>query len=156
MIHEVENDDFKNKVFVKCVYEDGTEKEIIVPNASLKEMIKRRISGEAINKFQIYNKKRMIIDDIELSVPFNVSPWIYFGKRISAYKYYQDKGLNYPIGEYDELLGRNMTANDLATRNYILLLNNEVVKNPEVGSVTVEEIRDMLVKNNNNDKPKSL
>ena len=56
--HEIEDDELRRKVFAKCVYEDGSEKEIEVPSAALKEMIKRRIDGEAIDKFQIYNKKK--------------------------------------------------------------------------------------------------
>ncbi len=47
-IHEIE-DDLRRKVFAKCVYEDASEKEIEVPSASLKEMIKRRIDGETTN-----------------------------------------------------------------------------------------------------------
>lgn len=155
-IHELEDDGLKGKIFVKCFYEDGSQKEIEVPSSSLKEMIKRRINGEAIDKFQIYNKKMVIVDDIELTVPINVSPWIYFGKRISAFEYYQEKGLPYPIGEYDESLGRGMTADDFIKKSYILLLSKRVVKNPEPGSITVEELRNILIKNNNNDKPKNL
>lgn len=116
-------------------------------------MIKRRINGEPIDKFQIYNKKKLIIDDIEVTVPMNENPWIYFGKRIPAYQYYQENGLKYPIGQYDNILGREITVEDLAKSSYIILLSKNVIKHPEPGAVTVEEIRNLLVKSRNNDKP---
>ena len=119
-------------------------------------MMKRRIDGEAIDKFQIYNKKKVVVDDIELTVPFNVSPWIYFGKRISAFEFYYKYNLSFPIFDYDEALGRKITLDDLVKSSYIMLLSKNVVKNPEPGAVTVEEIRNMLVKTENNDKPKNL
>ena len=155
-IHEIEDDELRRKVFAKCVYEDGSEKEIEVPSASLKEMMKRRIDGEAIDKFQTYNKKKVVVDDIELTVPFNVSPWIYFGKRISAFEFYYKYNLSFPIFDYDEALGREITPDDLVKSSYIMLLSKNVVKNPEPGAVTVEEIRKMLVNTENNDKPKNL
>ncbi len=64
--------------------------------------------------------------------------------------------MSFPIFDYDEALGREITPDDLAKSSYIMLLSKNVVKNPEPGAGAVEEIRNMLVKTENNDKPKNL
>lgn len=150
-------DSKKDKFYAKIIFEDNIQREIELKNGSINEILELQKDTEKVLRFQIYNKKRVIIDDIEMHLPYNTQPWVYFGERIPALQYYHDQNLLYPIGEFDTYLNRKITAADLMMQTYIKYTANGVVdKNVLSDSMTITELKQMLENNPDKDLHISL
>lgn len=102
------------------------------------------MEGKDFVKAKFFNKKHVLLDDIELTIPCNEGSYIYFGKRIIMFDYYRQRNLPFPIGQYDEKLEREITFDDLIGRSYIEFDDGSIETNVEPGSITFDEIQRMI------------
>lgn len=140
---EIEDEEYTKKVYAKLVYKYGKTEEVELKYGTINELINLQMRGKDFQKAKFYNKKHILIDDIELDIPCNEGCFIYFGRKITMYEYYRRKNMPFPIGQYSEVLGREFTFDDLIGKSYIEFRDGTIETNVETGAVTLDEIRKM-------------
>ena len=129
-----------NKLYVKCCYVDGTDKDIDLTNdKSVFDVITRNNANSKMVCFQVHKKRKMIRNGVEVYQSYDFGTPIYLGRRISAYEYYKMFAGALPIGMINEKTRKSVTEQDLLEETYVLLHGGYVVKNPASGFMTLSE-----------------
>lgn len=129
-----------NKLYVKCCYVDGTDKDIDLTNdKSVFDVITRNNANSKMVCFQVHKKRKVIRNGVEVYQSYDFGTPIYLGRRISAYEYYKMFAGALPIGMINEKTGKSVTEQDLLEETYVLLHGGYVVKNPASGFMTLSE-----------------
>lgn len=152
---EIEDEEYSKRVFAKLMYKNGRSEEVELKYGTINELIDLQMRGKNFQKARFYNKKHVLVDDIEFDIPCNEGCLIYFGRKMTMYEYYRRTNTPFPIGQYSETLGREFTFDDLIGKSYIEYSDGTIDTNVEVGAVTLDEIRKMTY-DDYSKKPKSL
>ncbi len=147
-----------NKTYAKCYYSKTRSEEVEIADGSLQSVLMSCSYPNDIQKFQIYNKRHILIDDIDLWIPCNQGVFVYNGEKINALRYYSLHNEALPIGEFDPDLGREITFNDLCSQTYVVYKDGTVDKNPSAAMITISELIKLYGKQSQmeveQDKPK--
>lgn len=137
---ELENDEYANRLFVLCKYKNGIDEDMEITGKSILDIVQNKDLNGGMVSFQVHKKKVVLLDDIELTRPYDFGTPIYFGKRITAFEYYQKATGRVPVGMINEKTNKVITEEDLLGKNYVLFPDGSVEKNPNVGFKTYAEV----------------
>ena len=137
---ELEKDPYEKKLYARCVYKNGVVEDIEVTGKSILDIAKRKDENTGMISFQIHKKKTIVLDDIEIVQSCDFGTPTYFGKRVSAYEYYQKVTGRLPIGMIDEVTDKPITEEDLLGKDYVVFPDGSVIKHPTVGFKTFSEV----------------
>lgn len=148
VVRGLEEDPYANRLYAKCVYKNGVVEDFDLTDKSILDIAKKKDENKGIISFQLHKKKTVILDDIEVSQSYDFGVITYFGERVSAYDYYQRTIEMLPIDMIDEAIDKTLTLQDLLRKYYIVFADGEVIKNPEVGFTTFNEVLEFFQEKN--------
>ena len=146
LYRELENDPYKDKLFARCIYKNGMLEDVDVTDKSIFEILGRKDKNGGMVSFQIHKKRTLILDDIEIGQTYDERKKVYFGRRESAYEYYQKTIGRVPVGMINKKTGQPITEEELLKKYYVVFSDGFVEKNPGPKFETFKELLLMLKK----------
>ncbi len=165
-VRELEEEDpYANKLYARCVYKNDVVEDIDVTGKSILDIAKRKDENNGMISFQIHKKKVVkrkngmigfqinktkttLPDDIEISQSYDFGMTTYFGEKVSAYDYYQRTIGRLPIDMIDEVTDKLLTPQDLLRKYYVVFADGRVIKNPDIGFKTFNEVLEFFQEKN--------
>ncbi len=153
---KLEDDPYKDKLFARCIYKNGMLEEVDVTGKSIFEILGRKDKNEGMISFQIHKKRTLVRDDVEIGKSYDEKQKVYFGRRESAYEYYQKTTGRVPVGMINERTGKPITEDDLLKKYYVVFPDGFVIKDPDSGFKTFNEVLLMLKEQKDHQQEKDM